>query len=154
MNFLKRFSYINLDDNMALLLSLLMWFPDSSVGNKTNCKAGDPQFNYWVRKIHWRRDRLPTPVFLGSFVAQLVKNLVAMQQTWVRSLDWEDPLDKGKANHSRILSWRIPWTVESTASQRVIHNWETFTLLISCITSIDLCILDNPCISGINPTWL
>ena len=77
----------------------------------------------WVRSLGqedtWRREWLPTPVFLGSFVAQLVKNLVAMQQTWVRSLDWEDPLDKGKANHSRILSWRIPWTVESTASQEL-----------------------------------
>ena len=44
-------------------------------------------------------------------VAQLVKNLPAMQETWVRSLGWEDPLEKGKATHPRILAWRIPWTV-------------------------------------------
>ena len=44
-------------------------------------------------------------------VAQLVKNPPAMQETWVRSLGWEDPLDKGKATHSSILAWRIPWTV-------------------------------------------
>ena len=44
-------------------------------------------------------------------VAQLVKNPPAMQETWVRSLGWEDPLEKGKATHSSILAWRIPWTV-------------------------------------------
>ena len=42
---------------------------------------------------------------------QLVKNLPAMRETWVRSLGWEDPLEKGKATHSSILPWRIPWTV-------------------------------------------
>ena len=47
----------------------------------------------------------------ASLVAQLVKNLAAMSETWVRSLGWEDPLEKGKATHSRILAWRIPWTI-------------------------------------------
>ena len=46
----------------------------------------------------------------ASLVAQLVKNLPAMQESWVRSLGWEDPLEKGKATHSSILTWRIPWT--------------------------------------------
>ena len=45
-----------------------------------------------------------------SLVAQLVKNPPAIQETWVRSLSWEDPLEKGKATHSSILAWRIPWT--------------------------------------------
>ena len=40
----------------------------------------------------------------------MVKNLPAMQETWVQSLGWEDPLEKGKATHSSILAWRIPWT--------------------------------------------
>ena len=44
-------------------------------------------------------------------VAQLVKNLPAMWETWVRFLGWEDALEKGKATHSSILAWRIPWTV-------------------------------------------
>ena len=44
-------------------------------------------------------------------VAQLVKNLPAVWETWVLSLGWEDPLEKGKATHSSILAWRIPWTV-------------------------------------------
>ena len=47
----------------------------------------------------------------ASLVTQLVKNLPAMQETWVQSLAWEDPLEKGKATHSSILTWRIPWTV-------------------------------------------
>ena len=45
-------------------------------------------------------------------MAQTVKNLLAMQETWVGSLGWEDPLEKGKATHSNILAWRIPWTEE------------------------------------------
>ena len=44
----------------------------------------------------------------ASFVVQLVKNPPAMRETWVRSLGWEDPLEKGKATHSSILAWRIP----------------------------------------------
>ena len=47
----------------------------------------------------------------ASLVAQLVKNLPAIWETWVRSLDWEELLDKGKVTHSGILAWRIPWTV-------------------------------------------
>ena len=48
----------------------------------------------------------------SSLVAQLVKNLPAMEETWVRSLGWEDPLEKGMVTHSSILAWRIPWTEE------------------------------------------
>ena len=49
-------------------------------------------------------------VFGASLVAQLVKNVPAMRETWVWSLGWEDLLEKGKATHSSILAWRIPWT--------------------------------------------
>ena len=60
-------------------------------------------------------------------MAQLVKNLPAMQETHVRSLGWEDPLEKGIVTHSSILSWRIPWTEEpgrlwSMGSQRVRND--------------------------------
>ena len=51
-------------------------------------------------------------------MAQLVKNLPAMQETWVRSLGWEDPLEKGKATQSSILAWRIPWTIQSMEFSR------------------------------------
>ena len=53
----------------------------------------------------------------ASLVAQLVKNLPTVKETWVQSLGWEDPLEKGKATHSSILAWRTPWTVESMSSQ-------------------------------------
>ena len=54
----------------------------------------------------------------ASVVAQLVKNLPAMMETWVRSQGWEDPLEKGKATHSSILAWRIPWTVHAVANSQ------------------------------------
>ena len=62
-----------------------------------------------------------------SLVAQRVKHLSAMQETWVRSLGWEDPLAKEMAAHSSILPWKIPWMAEpgrllSMGSQRVGHN--------------------------------
>ena len=60
-------------------------------------------------------------------MAQMVKNLSVIRETWVRSLGWEDPLEKGMATHSSILAWRIPWTKEpgrlqSTGWQRVGHD--------------------------------
>ena len=69
-----------------------------------------------------------------SYMAQMVKNLPAMQETWFRSLGWEDPLEKGMATHSSILAWRIPWTEEpgrlqSMGSQRVRHYCVTNTFL-------------------------
>ena len=64
-----------------------------------------------------------SPCFLASLVAQLVKSLPVMQETWVQSLAWEYPLEKEKATHSSILTWRIPRTVQSMGSQRVRHNW-------------------------------
>ena len=57
----------------------------------------------------------------------MVNNLLAMQETWVQSLGWEDPLEKGMATQSSILTWRSPWTVEpgelwSVESQKVGHD--------------------------------
>ena len=52
-----------------------------------------------------------------SLIAQLVNHLPAMQETWVRFLNWEDPLEKEMATHSSILSWRIPWTEEPSGLQ-------------------------------------
>ena len=53
----------------------------------------------------------PLKLSEASLGAQLVKNLPATWETWVQSLGWEDPLEKGMANYSSILAWRIPWTV-------------------------------------------
>ena len=64
---------------------------------------------------------------MGFPVAQLVKNLPTVRETWVRYLSWEDPLEESMATHSSILAWRIPWIeepgrLESTGSQRVGHD--------------------------------
>ena len=64
---------------------------------------------------------------MASLVAQTVKHLSTIQETWVRSLGWEDPLEKEMAIHSRTIAWRISWTEEpgglqSMGSQRVRHN--------------------------------
>ena len=53
----------------------------------------------------------------ASLVAQLVKNLPAVQETWVQFLGWEDPLEKGMATHSSVLAWRIPWAEEPSRLQ-------------------------------------
>ena len=63
----------------------------------------------------------------ASLVAQMVKNPPAMWEAWLQSLGWEGPLEDGKATHSSILAWRIPWTEEpgglqSMGLQRVRHN--------------------------------
>ena len=121
------------------------------VKNRLQCRR--PQFDFWVGKIHWRRDSLLSPVFLGfpygsagkksacnagdpslisgsgrspregigcplqcswaSLVAQMVKNPLAMQETWVQSLCWEDPLEAGMATPSSILACRIPMDSEA-----------------------------------------
>ena len=66
----------------------------------------------------------------ASLVARMVKHLPAMKETWVRSLGWEDPLEKEMATHSSILAWKIPWMedtgrLQSTGSQRAGHDWAT-----------------------------
>ena len=70
----------------------------------------------------------------ASPVAQTIKNLLAMQEIRVRTLDWEDPLEKEMASHSIILPWRIPWTEEPKGLQfmglqRVGHDWVTNTFI-------------------------
>jgi len=62
---------------------------------------------------------------LASVVAQMVKNLPAMWETWVQSLGWEDPLEEGMATHSSILAWRIPWTEEPGGQQSVESQSQT-----------------------------
>ena len=75
------------------------------------------------------------PFHKSSLVAQTVKCLLTTRETWVRSLGWEDLLEKEMATHSSILAWKIPWTEEpgrlqSMGLQRVGHDWATFTLLL------------------------
>ena len=91
-----------------------------------------PSNPYWSSTFYIGKLRRPW----ASLEAQLVKNPPAMQETWVQSLGWEDPLEKGKATRSSILAWRIPWTVKSMGSQRAGHNWATFSFTFTFTNTI------------------
>ena len=85
--------------------------PHSSVGKESACNAGDPGLISGLRRSAGEGIDYPFQCSWASLVAQLVKNLPALWETWVRSLGWKDPLEKGKVTHSSILAWGIPWTV-------------------------------------------
>ena len=101
----------------------------------------------------WGRKELDTAEQLNwpELMAQQVKNPPAMQETWVRSLGWKDPLEEGKATHSSVLPWRIPWTVQSTGSQRVGHEWVTFT---QCHMMLYFDLQTSDCITYVDTKWL
>ena len=86
-------------------------FPGGSAGKESACNAGDLGSIPGSGRSPGEGIGYPLQSFWASMVAQTVKNLPVMPDIWVRSLGWEDPLEKGKATHSSILAWRIPWTV-------------------------------------------
>ena len=90
---------------------LYMGFLDSSVGKESACNAGDPGSISGSGRSTGEGIGYPLQYSWASLVAQLVKNPPVMQKTWAQSPGWEDPLEKGKATHSSILAWRIPWTL-------------------------------------------
>ena len=79
--------------------------------SESACNAGDPSSIPGSGTSPGEGIGYPLRYSWASLVAQLIKNLPAMWETWVQSLGWEDPLEKGTATHSSILPWRIPWTV-------------------------------------------
>jgi len=85
-------------------------FLDSSVGKESTCNAGDPGSIPASERSPGEEIGYPLRYSWASLMAQLVKNLPTMQETWVQSLGWDDPLEKEKATYSSILAWRIPWT--------------------------------------------
>ena len=86
-------------------------FPDSSGGEESAFNVGDPSSIPGLERSTEEGIGYPFQYPWASLVAQLVKNLPAIQETWVQVSGWDDPLEKGKATHSSILAWRIPWTV-------------------------------------------
>ena len=94
-------------------LVLSFGFPDSSVGKESACNAEDPVLIPGLVRSAGERVGYPFQYSWASLMAQLVKNPPAMQETWVWSLGWEDPLEKGTVAHSSLLTWRIPWTIYS-----------------------------------------
>ena len=88
-----------------------MGFPYASAGEESACNAGDPGWIPGSGRSTGEGIGYPLQCSWASPVAQLVKNPPAVQETWIRSLGWEDPLENRKATHSSILAWRISWTV-------------------------------------------
>ena len=86
-------------------------FPHSSVGKESTCNVGDPSSISGLGRSSGEGIGYPLQYSWASLVAQLVKNLPAMRETWVQTLGWEGPLEKEKATYFNILAWRIPWTV-------------------------------------------
>ena len=124
------------------LASLLGWHRDSLIPRLTGSRVKPRQLalpQTFLRSDHFSSD---SPVTGGGFsvlplgkelsyvpraslVPRMVKNLPAMQETWVRSLGWEDPLEKGMTTHSSILAWRITWTEESLAGYSLWDHKES-----------------------------
>ena len=86
-------------------------FPDSSVGKESTCSAGDNVSIPGSGRSAGEGIGYPLQYSWTSLVAQLVKNPPTKWETWVQSLGWEGPLEKGKTTHSSILAWRISWTI-------------------------------------------
>ena len=89
----------------------MMGFLGGSNGKESAWNAGDPSMIPGSGRSAGEGIGYPLQYSWAFLLAQLVKNVPAMRETWVQSLGWEDPLEKGKATHSSILAWRIPWTV-------------------------------------------
>ena len=92
-------------------LSDLQGFPDSSVGKESACNAGDPGLSPGSGRSTGEGIGYLLQYSWASLVAQLVNNRPALGETWIRSLGWENPLEKGRGTYSSILAWRIPCIV-------------------------------------------
>ena len=99
----------------------VLWgFPGSSAGKESTCNAGDPGSIPVSGRTTEEGIGYPLQYSWASLVAQLVKNLPAMRETWVQSLGWEDSLGEGTASHSNILAWRIP--MDRKAWRATVHG--------------------------------
>ena len=99
---------------------MLMCFPGSSAGKESACNAGDPGSIPGSVSSPGEGIGYPLQYSWAFLVAKMVKNLPAMQETWVLSLGWEDPLEEGMAARCSILAWRIP--MDRGAWQAIVHE--------------------------------
>ena len=100
---------------LIIITEYTVVFPGSSAYRESAYNAERPCFNSWVRKIHWRMDRLPMPIFLGFLSGSDNKESTCN----AGDLSWEDNLTKGMATHSNILAWRVP--MDRGAWQATVH---------------------------------
>ena len=107
-----------------------MGFPDSSVGKESTRNAGDLGSIPGSGRSPGEGIGYPLQYSLAYLVAQLVKNLLARQETWVRSLGWEYLLEKRMAIHSSTLAWRIPWTMYSRRGQTQLSDFQQLSVII------------------------
>ena len=111
-------------------LKSLRWNKKGSwAGNESIYNAGDPGSIPGLGRSAGERIGYPLQYSWASLVVQLVKNPPAMWETWVPSLSWEGPLEKGKATHSSILAWRISRTV-NPKSRTWLSDFHSPTLLL------------------------
>ena len=104
----------------------------SSAGKESACSGRDPHLTPGLGRPTGEGIGYPFQYSWASFVSQLVKNPPAVRETWVQSVCWEDSLENGKATHSSILTWRIPWTVLSqglTKSQTWLSHFHFHCIL-------------------------
>ena len=94
-----------------------MGFPGSLAGKESAGDVGDPSSITGSGSPLGEGISYPLQYSWSSLVAQMVKSRPAIQETWVWSLGWEDPLEKGMATHSSSLAWEIPWTEEPVRLQ-------------------------------------
>ena len=92
--------------------------PSQLIGKESACDAGDPGLIPGSGRSTGEGIGYTFQYSWASLVAQLVKNPPAMWETWVRSLGWEDPPEKGTATHSSIVAWRLSWTVQSDMTEQ------------------------------------
>ena len=98
---------------------MIQGFPGSSAGKESAFNSGDPGSVPGSGRSLREGTGYPLQYAWASLVAQVVKNLPVMRETWVQSLGWEDSLEKGMANHSNILAWRIP--LDREVWQATVH---------------------------------
>ena len=117
-----------------------MGFPESPVGKQSACNIGDPGFIPGMERSTEEGIGYPLQYSWTSFVTQQVNNLLAVQETWVWSLSWEDPLDKGKATHSSMLAWGIPWIPKiASLGPKTLDTTERLWLWLSLLLCLWVC---------------
>ena len=113
-----------------IVLRYNFWgFLGSSAGKESACNAGDTGSISGSGESTGEGIGCPLQYSGAFLVVQLVKNTLAMWESWVRSLGWEDPLEKGKSTHSSILTGEFYGLHSPLGCQRVRHDWTTFTHL-------------------------
>ena len=128
---------------------LWRWRGHRGLQLQSACNVGDPTSIPGSGRSPGERIGYPRQCSWVSLVAQLIKNPPAMWKPWVRSLGWEDPLEEGKASHSSILAWRIPWKVHGvTKSQALLSDFHFHFLELSLLTMDVVAEVPNSCDFG------